>query len=286
MGDTIYANVMMVGAAWQLGLVPVSLDALLRAIELNGIKIDENKNAFTWGRVAAHDPEAIRRLLDGHDNIVETTDSMIERRRAFLVDYQDQALGDRYLELVSRVRAAEAETSDSTRLTTAIAQAYFRLLGYKDEYEVARLHTDASFLEQLREDFGQNAKLRFHLAPPLLGGKLDARGRPRKREFGAWILPLFRVLARMRRLRGTVLDVFGYTAERRMERQLIVEFEETIERVLAALNAGNIDVAIDIANAYRDMRGFGPVKEQAVAEGRQRIDGLLNKLEQVEAEAA
>ena len=286
MGDTIYANVMMVGAAWQLGLVPVSLDALLRAIELNGIKIDENKNAFTWGRVAAHDPEAIRRLLDGHDNIVETTDSMIERRRAFLVDYQDQALGDRYLELVSRVRAAEAETSDSTRLTTAIAQAYFRLLGYKDEYEVARLHTDASFLEQLREDFGQNAKLRFHLAPPLLGGKLDARGRPRKREFGAWILPLFRVLARMRRLRGTVLDVFGYTAERRMERQLIVEFEETIERVLAALNAGNIDVAIDIANAYRDMRGFGPVKEQAVAESRQRIDGLLNKLEQVEAEAA
>ena len=286
MGDTIYANVMMVGAAWQLGLVPVSLEALLRAIELNGIKVEENTQAFTWGRIAAHDPSAIERLLDGHDNVVETTESMIERRRAFLVDYQDEALGERFIELISRVRAAEAELGDSTLLTQAIAQAYFRLLSYKDEYEVARLHSDPSFLEQLREDFGKGAKLRFHLAPPLLGGKPDARGRPRKREFGGWILPLFRMLARLRRLRGTALDVFGYTAERRMERQLIVEFEQTIERVVAALDAGNIDVAVDIANAYRDMRGFGPVKDLAVTAGRERVDELLDKLEQVEAEAA
>ena len=286
MGDVIYANVMMTGAAWQLGLVPVSLDALLRAIELNGVKIEENKQAFTWGRIAAHDPDAVRRMLDGGPDDVESLDAMIERRRAFLVDYQDEALAERYVSLVRRVRDAEAAAGAGERLSNAVTRAYFRLLAYKDEYEVARLHTDPAFPDRLRDEFGDRARWRFHLAPPLLGGRRDARGRPQKREFGRWILPLFRVLAGLRRLRGTAFDVFGYTAERRMERKLIVEFEETVDAVLASLGEAGSDAAAEVIEPWLDIRGYGPVKETAVDEVRQRVAEALANLAQPEAKAA
>jgi indolepyruvate ferredoxin oxidoreductase len=265
MGDTIYANVLMVGAAWQSGLVPVSREALLRAIELNGVKIEENKQAFTWGRIAVNAPEALDSLLNGGaEKATESLDDMIERRREFLIDYQDEALAGRYLELVGRVRSAEASLSKNQLLSAAVAKVYFRLLSYKDEYEVARLHTRPDFLASVQEQFGTNARMRFHLAPPLLSGKLDARGRPRKKEFGAWILPLFRVLARLRRLRGTAFDLFGYTEERRMERQLIVDFENIMNDMLASLDADNLDAALKKTEAWLDVRGFGPVKEKAV----------------------
>ncbi|MBT8082213.1 MAG: indolepyruvate ferredoxin oxidoreductase family protein [Gammaproteobacteria bacterium] len=286
MGDAIYANVMMTGAAWQLGLVPVSLDALMRAIELNGVKIDENKQAFTWGRIAAHDPDGIQGLLDGTPDDAETLDAMLERRRAYLVDYQDEALAERYVALVRRVREAEAAAGTGERLAAAVARAYFRLLAYKDEYEVARLHTDPAFLDRLRGEFGRRARWRFHLAPPLLGGQRDARGRPLKREFGRWILPLFRMLARLRGLRGTAFDLFGYTAERRMERRLIVEFEETVDAVLAALGESGGDAAAEVIEPWLDIRGFGPVKETAVDEVRQRVAAALAKLAQREEKAA
>jgi len=264
MGDTIYSNVIMVGCAWQQGLIPVSLAALLRAIELNGIKIEENKQAFTWGRIAAHNAAAIERILDGSSHEVETLDRMVERRRAFLKDYQDKALADRYVALVNRAREAESAVSDDNKLATAIAKSYFRLLSYKDEYEVARLHTDEKFLASLRRDYGDRAKLRFHLAPPILNGKRDARGRPLKKEFGAWILPLFRLLASLKKLRGTAFDIFGYTAERRMERQLIATFEDTVEDILLHLEPNTIEQACGHIDAYLDIRGYGPVKEEAV----------------------
>jgi indolepyruvate ferredoxin oxidoreductase len=270
MGDTIYANVIMVGCAWQQGLIPVSLAALLRAIELNGVKIDENKRAFTWGRLAAHDAAAIERILHGSNSkAVETLDAMIERRRAFLRDYQDDALADRYVALVDRVREVEAAMSGNSKLATAVAKSYFRLLSYKDEYEVARLHTDKHFLASLRQDFGDRASLRFHLAPPFLNGRRDARGRPLKKEFGAWILPLFRVLASLRRLRGTAFDLFGYTAERRMERQLIATFEDTVEDILLHLDADTIGRACAHIDAYLDIRGYGPVKDESVRKMRE-----------------
>jgi indolepyruvate ferredoxin oxidoreductase len=264
MGDTIYSNVIMVGCAWQQGLIPVSLAALLRAIELNGIKIEENKQAFTWGRIAAHNAAAIERILDGSSHEVETLDRMVERRRAFLKDYQDKALADRYVALVNRAREAESAVSDDNKLATAIAKSYFRLLSYKDEYEVARLHTDENFLASLRRDYGDRAKLRFHLAPPILNGKRDARGRPLKKEFGTWILPLFRLLASLKKLRGTAFDIFGYTAERRMERQLIATFEDTVEDILLHLEPNTIEQACGHIDAYLDIRGYGPVKEEAV----------------------
>ncbi len=286
MGDTIYANVMMVGAAWQAGLIPVSREALLRAIELNGVKIDENKQAFAWGRIAVHDPAAVARLLDGESNVVETLDGKIERRRAFLVDYQDETLASRYTELVGKVRAAESGIAGDLSLTDAVVRAYFRLLSYKDEYEVARLHAQSGFLEQLRSDYGDGARLRFHLAPPLLAGKRDARGRPLKREFGAWILPLFRLLARFKRLRGTAFDLFGYTAERRMERRLISEFEDTVDTVLAQLTADNRDAACAVIECFLEIRGFGPVKESAVEDAREKIAAALANLDTSRVEAA
>jgi indolepyruvate ferredoxin oxidoreductase len=269
MGDTIYANIIMAGCAWQKGLIPVSLEALQRAIELNGVKIDANQQAFTWGRIAAHDPAAIEKLLGTNGAALnESLDDMIEVRREFLVGYQNIALADRYVALVEQVRTAEKSVGDSDRLSRATAQAWFRLLSYKDEYEVARLQTRPEFLESVRRDFGNRAKLRFHLAPPLLGGKKDARGRPLKREFGAWILPVFRLLARLKGLRGTLFDVFGYTAERRLERELITEFEDLVHEAIPHINAGNYADLLARVSRYLDVRGFGPVKEQAIQEMR------------------
>ena len=273
MGDTIYANVLMVGCAWQLGLVPVSMQALLRAIELNGVKIEENKRAFAWGRIAAANSEAVNKLLVGaRPQAAETLDKMIERRSEFLVGYQDDALANRYRDLVERVRTAEAAVSSGDTLSRAAARVYFKLLSYKDEYEVARLHTRDDFLASIATEFGAKAKLRFHLAPPVLNGKRDARGRPVKKEFGAWMLPVFRLLAALRGLRGTAFDVFGYTSERRMERKLIEEFETNIEELLTVLSGANIDAVAELIGKYMDIRGYGPVKEESVHDVRKEID--------------
>jgi indolepyruvate ferredoxin oxidoreductase len=228
----------------------------------------------------------VARLLDGDRHVVETLDGMIERRRAFLVDYQDEALANRYTALVEKLRTAESSVTTNHALTRAAAQAYFRLLSYKDEYEVARLHTRPEFLESLRAGYGAKARLRFHLAPPLLGGKRDARGRPLKKEFGAWILPLFRVLAKLRRLRGTAFDLFGYTAERRMERQLITEFEQAIDTVIRTLDETNHDRAIAVINGFLEIRGYGPVKDAAVVKAREEIEEALATLEQPTTKAA
>jgi indolepyruvate ferredoxin oxidoreductase len=273
LGNTIFANVLLLGAAWQTGLVPVSLPALMRAIELNGVEIETNKRAFGWGRIAANDPQYVQRLTDCEDpaNEDKNLESSIQRRAEFLVDYQDETLAKRYLALVRRVQQVESELGGSGRLADAVTRSYFKLLSYKDEYEVARLHTQTGFIEAIRKDYGDKVKLRFHLAPPILTGTMDARGRPRKKEFGAWAIPVFRLLASLRRLRGTKLDLFGLTAERRMERQLIVEFEDMMARLLAQASGDNLESMADVVVLYLDIRGYGPVKEQAVKEVRKRI---------------
>ncbi len=288
LGDTIYANVLLLGCAWQQGLVPVSLTALLRAIELNGVAIEKNKQAFGWGRVAAANPEQIRQIMGDGDaaSLDEPLDRIIERRANFLGDYQNKALALRYLSLVERAQSAERSVGGDLRFTDAVARSYFKLLSYKDEYEVARLHTATGFLETVRRDFGQAAKLRFHLAPPILNASSDARGRPRKREFGAWIIPVFRLLAGLRGLRGTPLDVFGYTAERRMERELIVEFESIVDDLLTGLRSDNVIAAASIVRLFLDIRGYGPVKEQAAAEVRDKIATLRTEFATVTGKAA
>ena len=287
MGDTIYANVLLVGCAWQTGLIPVSLKALFRAIELNGVKIEANRQAFTWGRIAAANPKAIHELLAGDESqIAETLDDMIARRREFLVDYQNAALAERYATLVNKIRVAESEVSAANDLALAVTQSYFRLLSYKDEYEVARLHTQKGFLDSIKRDFGNKAKLRFHLAPPILNAGVDARGRPRKKEFGAWMLPVFRVLAKMRGLRGTVFDVFGKSAERRMERALITEFEQLLDQLLPMLRADNIAEVSGLVRNYLDIRGYGPVKDDSVREVRERVATGLHELLAAKQKAA
>ena len=287
MGNTIYANVLLLGTAWQQGLVPVSFGAMMRAIELNGVEIEKNKQAFTWGRIAAHHPEHIEDLVFADEKPVEESlDDAIGRRAGFLVDYQDESLSRRYKELVETARAAETAVGGGGDLTRAVARSYFKLLSYKDEYEVARLHTQTGFLESVKRDFGNKARLRFHLAPPILNRELDARGRPRKKTFGAWMIPVFRLLAGMRRLRGTALDLFGNTDERRMERALIAEFEQRVEQVLRVLDADNLELVTEIVSLYMDIRGYGPVKEEAVEDVRLRVANKISSLASMEKQAA
>ncbi len=285
LGDTIYANVLLLGAAFQAGLVPVSEAALLRAIELNGVQVDRNKNAFAWGRIAIADPAAIESRVHHSSTLAdESLQQIIDRRAKFLVQYQDETLAQRYRSLLERVRTTEQNAGGDETLTKAAALAYFKLLSYKDEYEVARLHTDTGFLETLRQDYGDKAKIEFHLAPPILNGKKDARGRPLKKSFGAWMIPLFRVLASLRRLRGTAFDVFGYTAERRMERQLVHEFEDVADELIKGLNKGNLEQASRLLGLYMDIRGYGPVKQEAADRIRPMVAAELASMRRCQDE--
>lgn len=286
MGDTIYANVLLLGYAWQKGLVPVSLQALMRAVVLNNVAIENNKRAFLCGRIAAADPAQLDELMNPASNSDETLDAAISRRRDFLVDYQNEALADRYEQLLESVRTTESRLTESDELTWAVARSYFKLLSYKDEYEVARLHTRKEFLDSVRSEFGSHAKLRFHLAPPLLNTGIDARGRPHKKEFGGWMLHVFRLIAPLRILRGTPFDILGLLAERRMERELIVEFEQLIDDLLPALREDRLQEARDIVALYMDIRGYGPVKAEAAELVRGQVAERLQNLLSVSAVAA
>ena len=277
-GDAVFANMILLGFAWQQGLAPVSLGALLRAIELNATEPDKNKEAFAAGRLAAADADF---LAAGRQNApVETLDEIIGRRAAFLADYQNENWAGRYRAAVGRVRAAEGERGGEL-LTAAVARALFKLMSYKDEYEVARLHMRTGFLEELKRSFEGDFKVNYHLAPPLLRTGVDARGRPRKRQFGPWIQVPMRVLSRMKVLRGTRLDPFGYTAERRMERELIGWYEGLIETMIARLGERTRETLLAIAAAPMEIRGFGPVKEGAVTHVRANIAKMLASLELV-----
>ncbi|HEY5633868.1 MAG TPA: indolepyruvate ferredoxin oxidoreductase family protein [Burkholderiaceae bacterium] len=294
LGDSVYANVMMLGFAWQHGLVPIGFEALMRAIELNGVQVERNRQAFAWGRIACADRAFFVQASGGAPPPPDTLDAAIERRAKYLVQYQDQAYAARYRALVDKVRAAEralestgatpgseALTSalqDGETLTSAVAQALFRLMAYKDEYEVARLHAHSGFAERLREQFDGEFRVVHHLAPPLLPTGRDALGRPRKRAFGPWMHRAFGVLAPMKRLRGTAFDPFGHTAERRAERALVPWFEGVIARLLHGLDAGNVAARANIARAALEIRGFGPVKAKAMREVRAEVDAALGAL--------
>ena len=277
LGDTVYANVMMLGFAWQQGLVPVSLEALLRAMELNGVSVERNKQAFAWGRIASVDPEFVRQAAGRKLEASETLDQVIARRVAFLSDYQDAAYAARYKAKVDRVRAAESALGSET-LTEAVARSLFKLMAYKDEYEVARLHMETGFLDELRREFEGDFKVVYHMAPPFLATQKDARGRPRKRAFGPWLQTPLRILARMKFLRGTAFDPFGHTAERRTERALIGWYEEQIDRIVANLDPGRLPDLLAIARAPMDIRGYGPVKEAAIEKVKAEVERLSARL--------
>ncbi|MCA3565151.1 MAG: indolepyruvate ferredoxin oxidoreductase family protein [Methylocystis sp.] len=280
-GNSIAANMFLLGYAHQKGGVPLSSAAIERAIELNGEAVKMNIEAFRWGRRTAHDQAAVEAMVAAARKPTETRhisgtlQEMVDRRAAFLTDYQDAAYARRYRMAVARIQKAELErTPGQTALTDAVARYFFKLMAYKDEYEVARLYTDGSFLKQLQAEFDGDIRLEFHLAPPLLGKK-DAQGNPVKTAFGPWMLKAFGVLAKLKRLRGTGLDIFGYSAERRMERQLIGEYEGMIDYVAARLNPANHAIAVGLASVPEKIRGFGHVKERHAAAALAEREALM-----------
>ena len=279
LGDAMLANVFMLGNALQRGLLPVSVAALERALELFGTRLEQNRRALALGRLAALEPErveAMRLSRKPPQRQCTTLEEIVEYRRGFLTDYQDTAYAQRYVGWISRIRDAEqAVAGASTVLTETVARNYFKLLAYKDEYEVARLYTETDFLARLSEEYEGNFTLSVHLAPPLLRRPDEVSGRPLKRKFGAWMLSLMRVLARLRFLRGSRWDVFGYAQERRTERRLIADYEALLEKLIAELDSTRLPLAIDLAGIPRDIRGFGPVKALAVDRAERKRAELL-----------
>ncbi|MFO1468916.1 MAG: indolepyruvate ferredoxin oxidoreductase family protein [Steroidobacteraceae bacterium] len=282
LGDAIYSNMVLIGASWQLGLLPLSREAIARAIDLNGTGAAANWRAFELGRLAAHDPARLGAALVPkiQDPALPDLDTLIITRVASLTAYQDAAYARRYRELVDRARKAEADLGiGDAALARAVANGYFRLLAIKDEYEVARLYTDGEFRRELERRFEGPWRLHYHLAPPVLA-RMDARtGRPRKRRFGPWIEPGLRFLARCRRLRGSWLDPFGHTAERRQERRLIVEYERSLAAALARLTPRNHALVVEFAALPERMRGFGPVKARNVSAAQIRAAEILGMLD-------
>ena len=285
LGDAIYANFFLLGVAYQRGLIPLNADAINEAVELNGVAIEQNQQAFLWGRRYTIDAVAVLAaagLTNEHKSSQPASlDEIIAYRSAYLGDYQDRAYAERYLHLVERVRKFEQELQQSTNaklpLTEAAARSYFSLLAYKDEYEVARLYSNGDFEQTVAAQFEGDYGLRFHLAPPLMAKRDPHSGKPIKREFGGWILPLLRVLARFKNLRGGTLDMFGYTAERKIERALITAYERDVDQLLDETRLDNLDTAIEIAGLPQKIRGFGHVKQASIEQAATRREQLFQK---------
>ena len=276
-GDSIYTNPLLLGYAWQQGRVPLSHAALMRAIELNGVQVDKNKAAFAWGRHAAHDLAAVQALFKAAQ-VIEfvkkpSLDEMLAKRVDFLTGYQDAAYAAQYRAFVDKVRTAEAPLK-STRLSEAVARYLFKLMAYKDEYEVARLHTDRAFTDKIASMFEGDYKLVHHLAPPAIAKK-NNRGELIKQPFGPWMRSAFSVLARLKGLRGSAFDPFGRSEERKTERALIGEYRASIEELLGHLSAERLPLALDIARIPEDIRGYGHVKERHLKAARTKWQGLM-----------
>jgi indolepyruvate ferredoxin oxidoreductase len=277
LGDAIYANPLLLGFAWQRGWVPLAYESLMRAIELNNVAVEKNQRAFDYGRYLAHHgadslggakpavkavPVALHRP--------ESLDAIVTHRTGLLAAYQNDAYAQRYQDAVTRMRKREQSVGDAKRLpvTTAVARNLAKLMAYKDEYEVARLYADPAFLDKLRTQFdgepGKDYKLQFHLAPPMLAAR-DAEGQAVKRRYGPWMLPAFRVLSKLKGLRGTVFDPFGHTEERRAERRLVDEYFEQVAELCQTLTSENAEAALKLASLPDQIRGYGRVKEKAMA---------------------
>ena len=292
MGDSIATNMFMLGYAWQKGWMPLGREAIERAIELNGVAVAFNQQSFVWGRRAAMDLERVRRIaipaavIPIEQHLSRNLDELLERRAQFLTGYQDAAYAGGYRKLVNRVKTAENEKTGSARLAEAVARYYAKLLAYKDEYEVARLYTDGAFLKKIEGMFEGDYKIHFHLAPPMLAKPDPQTGEPGKMQFGPWMMAAFKVLARLKGLRGTALDIFGRTAERRMERALIGEYESTVETLLAGLTRDNHALALEIASLPETIRGYGHVKAKSVEAARRKRDELLARFSAAPVRAA
>ena len=279
LGDSIYTNPLLLGYAWQKGRIPLSLASLMRAIELNGVQAANNQAAFEWGRRCAHDLAAVQALFAAQQVIQivrkPSVDELVARRVEFLTGYQDAAYAAAYKTFVERVRAAESPLG-GTALSEAVARYLFKLMAYKDEYEVARLHTDPAFTERIAAMFEGDYKIVHHLAPPLTAQRND-KGELVKQPYGPWVRSAFGWLTRLKGLRGGALDLFGRSEERRMERALITEYQACIEELLRGLTRDRLALAAEIARIPEDIRGFGHVKERHLKAARIKWDALMTR---------
>jgi indolepyruvate ferredoxin oxidoreductase len=264
----------MIGYCYQIGALPLSAEAIEKAIELNGEEVAMNLAAFRLGRRAAADPAAIEALMKSAPEIAndslrlsQSFAETVDRRAEFLTAYQDESYARRYRNWVEKVRTVEAEKAPGQcGLAEAVARYLFKLMAYKDEYEVARLYADTSFLDRVRSSFdGDKLSFEFHLAPPLLARRDPATGEPRKMSFGPWMLTVFRMLAKLKFLRGTAFDLFGYSNERRTERRLIADYEYLLGEICEFLTPGNHRFAVGLTAIPEKIRGYGPVKERHLA---------------------
>jgi len=265
LGDAVFANTLLLGAAWQLGSIPVSHEAIMRALELNGVAVEMNRGAFELGRYAGHDLGAALELIKGsalESEEAANLDAQIERRAAFLTDYQDAHLADKYTSLIAKVHRKESAFTEDNLLTQEVVRNYFKVLAHKDEWEVARLYADPAFAEALRETFDGNLKLSFHLGGPPFGKKIPGSNKVAKRETGAWVLKVFRVMTRLKGLRGSILDPFRNSSETKAARALTEQYEADIGIILKEVNAANLDAAVRLAAIPDQIRGYGHVREE------------------------
>ena len=299
MGDSIYTNPMMLGYAWQKGWIPLEKTSLIRAIELNAVAVENNKTAFEWGRRAAHDGAAFEKLLNPGQVVAfvkrSSLEDLIAKRVVFLTAYQNAAYAESYQMFVQKVRAVEESSGEKKlALTEAVARYLFKLMAYKDEYEVARLHTDGAFHAKINAMFEGDFKLNYHLAPPLLAKK-NEKGELQKQQFGPVMLTAFKVLARLKGLRGTALDIFGRTDERRQERALITDYRASLDEILSVLSSAQhlaqpqelqqarYQVALEVARIPEQIRGFGHVKARYLQAARQNWEGQLAQFRRPQA---
>ena len=286
MGNSIASNMFMLGYAWQKGFIPLSQEAIFRALELNNVAVKMNQTAFMWGRLAADDLDAVKAQITtpetekeayAHRKVSETLEDMISRRMQSLTAYQSKGYAKRYQSFVDKTAAAEAALqTDSADLSTAVARYYYKLMAYKDEYEVARLYTDGAFMKQIKSQFDGQYKIAFNLAPPIMA-KRDADGHLQKREFGRWIFPVFKVIKHFKFLRGSPLDIFGYSEERKTERRLIADYETIMTEALDNLTAENFETAVKLAEIPEMIRGYGHVKEAHLQSALKEQQRLLEK---------
>jgi indolepyruvate ferredoxin oxidoreductase len=290
MGDAIFTNPFLMGYAFQKGLIPLSSKSILQAIELNGAAVEKNKTAFDWGRRAAVDLRSVQKAAippeakPESQRLSDTIEDLVARREKYLTAYQNAAYAKRYTDLVARVQKVESEKfAGKKALSAAVARYAFKLMAYKDEYEVARLYTESDFLKRVNDQFEGDFKLTFHLAPPIFNKPDPVTGEPTKTVYGPWMFTAFKLLAGLRGLRGGVFDVFGYSDERKMERQLIEDYFARIDMLLSGVNAENYDTAVDLAALPEFIRGFGHVKDAHVKDVKTREADLLEQFKNPQA---
>ncbi|MEM7750973.1 MAG: DUF6537 domain-containing protein, partial [Pseudomonadota bacterium] len=285
-GDSIMSNMFLLGMAYQMGKLPISSEAIEEAIKLNGAAVDMNRQAFRFGRLAAHDREALDRIAKPVDSTAsakpETLEDIVTLREALLTDYQDAALAAKYRSKIDWIAEREKEMAPGrSGLAEAAARGYYKLLAYKDEYEVARMYTSGDFEALVADKFDGVRKIEFHLAPPLLSWwKRDKQtGHPYKMKFGPWMMPVFRFLAKRKNIRGTAWDIFGYTKERKQERQMIADYETLLDRIIPKLSADRHAMATQLAGLPMEIKGFGHVKEENYDKAMQRQRALLEEFD-------